>query len=617
MAGNSSNIQANTKCIHNIAIDPLDENYFASSAGYGDPSYSVWDRRWMSQQSFAGSTNGAVLSCRMPSMTGSPVLIRNLQWSGRTRGRLAISSNAGDIKVIDIRQSKPASTIDGLSQPPNNPYGGSQWRDKHYVSHTRLVSSPWHNAAPTGQSELIGFDWISGPVEEQTQRMILLSGSHYVTTVKVPDNYTQVHLSGQHNILISARSLRISDMRGDSGEEVDPLSQPHVPSLSQLLIDSSISETRCRGGYLFDCDKNIQIVAADIRLERLWRIIRRFRSQARSDGMVCGSLDLSYIGVAAIWAEDIATDGRRYTQGSPIAVAEAIAGLISSRSIPQFEGARTSFPEHRQLCLALCGWKFTIETLEEECQELIESGQYYLAIVQAVLHGYKHIALNLLRSLIRSKTIPNIGLGALLASTEINEEQHEMCLWMEADAEDPALKALLTYLTTGDWRTVMKTTYLDSDYRIALGLKYLNDTELSGFLQGETARAIRNGDLEGLLLTGLTEPAMGLLQTYITKTGDVQTAVLASAYANPRYVDDMRWDVWKETYFEHMQTWRAFHERARFTVQHNALSVDHDGRSYKQSPVMESLDFLLLDKVVLHACNVDDIYRAALFAACG
>ncbi|KAK3674647.1 hypothetical protein LTR78_005369 [Recurvomyces mirabilis] len=332
-----------------------------------------------------------------------------------------------------------------------------------------------------------------------------------------------------------------------------------------------------------------------------------------------------------MWAEDIATDERRYAQGSPVAVAEAITGLITSKSIPQFEGARTGFPEHRQLCLALCGWKFTIETLEEECQELIERGQYYLAIVQAVLHGYKHIALNLLRSLIRSKTIPNIGLGALLASTEINEEQHEMCLWMEADAEDPALKALLTYLTTGDWRTVMKTTYLDSDYRIALGLKYLNDTELSGFLQGETARAVRNGDLEGILLTGLTEPAMDLLQTYINKTGDVQTAVLASAYANPRYIDDMRWDVWKGTYFEQMQTWRAFHERARFTVQHNALAVDRDGRSYKQSPVttidivrgvpiraaMESLDFLLLEKAVPHAYNADDIYRAALFVVSG
>ncbi len=99
----------------------------------------------------------------------------------------------------------------------------------------------------------------------------------------------------------------------------------------------------------------------------------------------------------------------------------------------------------------VCGWKFTTDTLEAECQELIERGLYYQAIVQAVLHDYKHIALNLLRTLIRSKTIQNIGLGALLAADEINEEQKEMCLWMSADTPDPALKALLTFLNTGTW----------------------------------------------------------------------------------------------------------------------------------------------------------------------
>lgn len=108
----------------------------------------------------------------------------------------------------------------------------------------------------------------------------------------------------------------------------------------------------------------------------------------------------------------------------------------------------------------MCGWKFTVDTLEAECQELIERGLYYQAIVQAVLHDHKHIALNLLRTLIRSKTIENIGLGALLATDEMNEAQKEMCLWMAADTSDPALKALLTFLNTGEKfrRTTSLTT---------------------------------------------------------------------------------------------------------------------------------------------------------------
>ncbi|KAI7110664.1 hypothetical protein KC316_g19998, partial [Hortaea werneckii] len=84
----------------------------------------------------------------------------------------------------------------------------------------------------------------------------------------------------------------------------------------------------------------------------------------------------------------------------------------------------------------------------------------------------------------------------------------------------------------------MKTHYLHLGYRVALGLKYLNDTELSGFMQTETARAIRNGDLEGILLTGLGERSLELFQTYLTRSADLQTVVLATAFTNPRYVDD-------------------------------------------------------------------------------
>lgn len=150
---------------------------------------------------------------------------------------------------------------------------------------------------------------------------------------------------------------------------------------------------------------------------------------------------------------------------------------------------------------------------------------------------------------------------------------------MSADTEDPALKALLTFLTTGNWRDVMKTNYLHLGYRVALGLKYLNDTDLNGFIEGETARAVKNGDLEGILLTGLGEQAVDLFQTYITKTNDLQTAVLATAFTNPLYVDDIRWEFWKETYFMQMQSWRTFMERTKFTIQHSHMARTREGQT--------------------------------------
>ena len=78
---------------------------------------------------------------------------------------------------------------------------------------------------------------------------------------------------------------------------------------------------------------------------------------------------------------------------------------------------------------------------------------------------------------------------------------------------------------------------------------------------------------------------MDLFQTYITRTNDLQTAVLATAFTNPRYVhDDVRWEMWRETYFTQMQSWRLFVPRTKFTVQHNRMAKTRDGRSLVDPP---------------------------------
>ena len=72
---------------------------------------------------------------------------------------------------------------------------------------------------------------------------------------------------------------------------------------------------------------------------------------------------------------------------------------------------------------------------------------------------------------------------------------------------------------------------------------------------------------------------MDLLQTYIMRTNDLQSAVLAAGFTNPLYVDDVRWEMWREVYFEQMQSWRAFNERTKFTTHHNRLARTREGSS--------------------------------------
>jgi hypothetical protein len=608
----SANMQASTRNVNNIAVDPMDDNYFASAGSTDDPSVTVWDKRWIAH-AVSGANTGAVFDFRPAVDSGLRTSVWSLRYSGQQRGRLAVCSSTGELKIIDMVEGR-THLSQSSEYMPFNPYGGSYWTTNRYVSESKSLEHPWHFARDgrPSNSRIVAFDWLQDKSMTRDQGMLVLRPNRSVDILRVATDKALTEVTPRHELSVAFKDMSLTEpstateitqqimtweQRHGASEAEDfgplhhsgefntgdnfavPVCAPGDPEVMSLLVPGTISRERCRSGYLFNCCKNMEIVAGNWQLERLWEIVGRFQEQAANDGMVYNDLDLSYVGVAGLWSANPGHSPNRFLSPAPTEPEDALIGLAEDKEIPAFEGERTEFPEHRQMCLAVCGWKFTLDTLEAECQELIDRGFHYQAIVQAVLHGYRNVALNLLRTLIRSKTIPNIGLGALLASNEINEAQREMCMWMSADTDDPALKALLTYLTNGDWRDVMKTSYLHLGYRVALGLRYLNDTELSGFIQSETARAIRNGDLEGILLTGLGSQAMDLLQTYITRSNDLQTAVLAASFTNPLYVDDVRWDMWREVYFQQMQSWRAFNERSRFVTQHNRLARAREGSS--------------------------------------
>ncbi|KAK6433368.1 hypothetical protein LTR95_010453 [Oleoguttula sp. CCFEE 5521] len=582
-------LHASTKNVNNIAIDPGDENYFASSGVVDEPSISVWDKRRMSNGTDA-SNSGAVLEFTSVLDNRLKATVSSLSYSGMQRGRLAICSSHGELKVIDTIMDHE-TYVQRSQYAPINPYGGIAWTSNGYISETRVIESPTQEigSAKHNVTRAIAFDWMASDAHAVDQGILVLRADQSLGVVRTRHTKPIAGVTARQELSLAGCDIQhwrsVTASRGDA---CDPspkdIAAPSETDVARVLAPSTVQRDRCRLGYLFDFRKNAEIVRGDWQLQRLWEIIERFHSQASNDGMVFSDVNLCYIGVAGIWSENLGNISHRTYAPHDLSFEDVVVGLNEALKIPQFDGERTDFPEHRQLCLAICGWKFTSEALETECQELIERGLCYQAIVQAVLHGEKHIALNLFRSLTRSKAIQQNGIGALLASDNLNEAQREMCLWMSADTDDLALKALLTFLEKGDWRDVMKTNYLHLGYRVALGCKYLNDTELSGFLQTETARAIRNGDLEGILLTGLGEQAMDLMQTYLTRTNDLQTAVLATAFTNLRYVDDVRWQMWKDVYFQQLQSWRCFAERARFTVQHNRMAVSRDGKALMQSP---------------------------------
>lgn len=351
----------------------------------------------------------------------------------------------------------------------------------------------------------------------------------------------------------------------------------------------TVQRRRCQEGYLFDCRRNAEIVADDASLVKLWTTIGRLEDLAKDKHMQSESLDLSFLGLNAIWRGEMGDSQNRMVHTRsfvPEKVEDAIRGVLEIHELPYFEGPETRKPDQRQLCLAICGSVFSPHAAREKCDELREEQQYYKAVATAMIYGYKSLALEILRELIRGKIIQNIGLGALIASDKLNKEQREMCTWLEEDASDPYLQAILVYLATSKWINVVTKSELSLDLsdRLTIALLHLEDSQITELFQRLTHSSIASGAVEAVLLTGLTSQSMDLFQSYITRTNDLQTAVLATAMANPLYVSDIRWDMWKETYFYQLQSWRAFIERTKFTMQHTRRSMTHEGNKLVKPP---------------------------------
>jgi hypothetical protein len=361
--------------------------------------------------------------------------------------------------------------------------------------------------------------------------------------------------------------------------------------LSDYLAVLQTSKRRVQEGYSLDCAKNKAIVFNDPWLVDVWTLIDRMDAHASGDGMVGNGLDLKYLGVSSIWTNELTMYDERLidpdAHTSHEMFSDAVLEIVTAMDLPAFEGVATQYPENRQLCLSLCGWSLGKPGVQQNCEDLVENGEIYKAIVLAVFQGHKDIALHLLRTTLQANRLPreNINLAAVIAcaspSSGVSPEQREACAWMSDMTSDPYLKSLLAYLITGDWSTVADMPQLSLHDRVAVALKYLSDSDLTTFLATTTSTAIAAGDPAGLLLTGLTTRALDLLAVHISHhpTTGLQSAVLVLSRACPLYIQDARFSLWKDIYLEHMQTFRTFLQRTRYTKEHNKLSVTRAGTS--------------------------------------
>ena len=311
-------LQFPTRCVHNLTIDSLDENYIASCSSSGDPTICIWDRRVGSPfiSPAVGPSHSPEAGQPGPALELKNVLapkssIWSLLFSKTKRGCLGVLSNSGHFKTYDIAKEYLSEECRSSVNETLGQGSFENYPEPVYTKHVRNVYSPFnHPSRGCSESErIVSFDFLNISTSNEPS-IITLSGNGHVniTTLKPPGS--PIGLSS-HGVLafggpydkgfktidpLSSQGLSVSEMVASIRTHVQPDSNKHqaegqktlssrqnrerVLSLCHLSAEDAlalltVNKLRCQEGYLFDETRNKEILADDPYLQDFWEWTKR------------------------------------------------------------------------------------------------------------------------------------------------------------------------------------------------------------------------------------------------------------------------------------------------------------------------------------------------------
>ncbi|CAR28845.1 ZYRO0F13288p [Zygosaccharomyces rouxii] len=368
------------------------------------------------------------------------------------------------------------------------------------------------------------------------------------------------------------------------------------------LLEKDISviiKARAMLGYGLDPMATVQMIDGSKTLQNntyirnTWRWIAIAKAAVDDGTMVSGDLDLGYEGIIGIWDglrgisnQNRLREGRILNDKHLEKEIEKIIKL--RRKHKQGLGTKSGFSRfadspkltQRKLCLVISGWDLSASDFEEKYQNIIKTGNYEKAAAWAVFFGDIPKAVEILSSAKKEKLnlIATAVAGYMAYKDQPgNNSWRQQCRKMSAELEDPYLRVIFAFIADDDWWDILYEPAISLRERLGVALRFLNDIDLSRFLERTSSAVIKSGELEGLILTGITPSGIDLLQSYVDKTSDVQTAALISLFGCPRYFKDKRVDEWVQTYRSMLNSWGLFAMRSKFDCLRTKLSETSNG----------------------------------------
>jgi len=240
-------------------------------------------------------------------------------------------------------------------------------------------------------------------------------------------------------------------------------------------------------------------------------------------------------------------------------------------------GFKTYYSPQRQAVLRLCGWDPEAGSLDEVISMLEQQNQFERAAAIAVFHlDIRRAVLTLKRAIAADLTNESLRLVAMALAGYEGSQQTGSSLWKETCASlkqqigSAYLRAAFAFLCAdsipGFAEELDQYEEMSLSDRIAFGCRFLPHADLQRYITQSATATVKNGCLAGLMLTGLSVQGVDLLENYINRTGDVQTACLVMANVVPRVFRDQRVEHWMQCYRDLLDMWQLWHERALLDV---------------------------------------------------
>ncbi|KAM3510531.1 hypothetical protein MY11210_005831 [Beauveria gryllotalpidicola] len=356
-----------------------------------------------------------------------------------------------------------------------------------------------------------------------------------------------------------------------------------LPSEAQSAVDHAML-FRAKEKYLFDPTVNRQIVSDDPWKRYVWDWIADAELAAYDSTLVLSGTDISYLGVHAIWTNDLGRNPTTRVSPGTTNLPDAlqwerfIGPYCKKRRFPRFDTVFTKRPHTRQLCLEICGWGDP-ESNDPAGIDRDPSPDYPTAIhtmtaARSLFHGDTRQAVDILKRasaahpelLFVSLALQLMDRGTGAGGKHLAKEHLDFDDAV-ASKTDPYLRAISTLIATGDWSLVANQRSLPLADRAYVAVRNFHDDELTRWLDDHVARAIEEGDIEGIVLTGISDHLVDIFATYVEKFHDYQTATLVLSLCYPKYIDDFRCRAWRNAYRALLQRHRFFFQRTKFEVE--------------------------------------------------